>query len=122
MLFVGTEHEQGGFGMNGFAVLTVGFSSDGFAVIALQVDEVCRVTLAGELDMFTCKLLHKQLEDAHGRVIVDCEDLTFADSTGIGVLIQIANSVESLTLLKPPIAIRRVIEMLGLTEVLRIDG
>lgn len=94
---------------------------DGFTVTVVQFDGVSRVALAGEIDISTCQLLNKELEAARGRVLVDCQGVTFIDSNGIAELILLANRVESLTLFKPSAVLRRVIGALGLSEFLRIE-
>ncbi len=53
-------------------------------------DERAVVTAAGEIDLATSPELRTRLQDAIGRrrtVIVDLSDVTFIDSTGLGVLI-----------------------------------
>jgi anti-sigma B factor antagonist len=53
-------------------------------------DESVIVTAAGEIDLATSPALRTRLQDAigqHRTVIVDLSDVTFIDSTGLGVLI-----------------------------------
>ena len=79
-----------------------------------------RLILIGELDVTTSPVFREELAGAHGPVIVDCQNLTFADSTGISELIQVANRVESFTLVNAQIAVRRVVTLLG-SEVLQVE-
>jgi anti-sigma B factor antagonist len=53
-------------------------------------EERAVVTAAGEIDLATSPALRTRLQDAiarHRTVIVDLSDVTFIDSTGLGVLI-----------------------------------
>jgi len=53
-------------------------------------DDRAVVTATGEIDLATSPALRTRLQDAIGRhrtVIVDLSDVTFIDSTGLGVLI-----------------------------------
>jgi anti-sigma B factor antagonist len=49
------------------------------------------VTVDGALDIYTAPALREQLvtliERGHGRLVVDMDEVTFIDSTGLGVLV-----------------------------------
>ena len=95
---------------------------NGFTVTVVQHDELCQVTLRGELDSSTSPALHAELAQADGRVVMDCQDLTFVDSSGVAEFVLLANRVESLTLVKPSASLQRILETLGLTELFQIEG
>lgn len=85
-----------------------------------QGDEGCLVTVDGELDLATAPILHRELERLQGNVVVDCRDLRFADSSGIAELLILANQVDSVTISGASNELRQLLEMLGLTTVLRL--
>ncbi|MCT2593651.1 STAS domain-containing protein [Streptomyces sp. N2-109] len=62
--------------------LTVGVGHQGVSVV---------VTPAGELDHHTADILREPLEqgieDGYNRLVVDCSQLEFCDSTGLNVLL-----------------------------------
>jgi anti-anti-sigma factor len=78
------------------------------------------VRLAGELDLASVGLLAAPLEELLGRppqpLVLDLSELTFMDSSGIAVLIRVANHFEQLETRGAQPAVRRVIEVLGLAD------
>ncbi len=91
-----------------------------FDVLVSQIDGgVCRVGLYGELDVATAPILRERLADAYGNVIIDCSALTFLDSSGVAELIMLARRA-TVIVTKPSNIVRRVVETLGLTEVLGV--
>ena len=94
---------------------------DGFTVTVVQLDGLCQVALRGELDSSTSPTMHEELEQASGQLVVDCQGLTFVDSSGVAEFVLLANRVESLTLVKPSESLKRILQTLGLTELFRIE-
>lgn len=87
-----------------------------------------RMVLVGELDMVTCKLLREAFEHAEstGRmhVLLDLSGLTFIDSTGLSAVYEAHKLFEeagTLVIAPAPTAVQRVIDVSGLTEVLRFS-
>ena len=83
--------------------------------------------VAGELDMHTAPVLDAALEQvsAEKRVLVDLASLQFMDSSGLKVLIahrsRRLDSGGSLHICEPSSAVRKVVEITGLSEYL-FDG
>jgi anti-sigma B factor antagonist len=82
------------------------------------------LTLAGELDISTVNGLRDTittvLDRAPEHLVVDLTGVTFMDSTGIALLLQIAERLPRTELRNPTPLIRRVLEMTGLVEALPI--
>lgn len=80
------------------------------------------VVLDGELDIATAAPLDAAVEDALAsvstRLVVDVERLEFADSSEIALWVDWSRRVPELELRNPRPMIRRVIETMGLNEVL----
>ena len=83
------------------------------------------VTISGEIDIATCEAMRDTLETglrAGADLVADLSAVTFMDASGIGVLLAIRRqAVEaggSLTLRAPSGAVRKVIGICGLDEVL----
>ncbi|MEJ8633306.1 STAS domain-containing protein [Streptomyces sp. NPDC006475] len=86
------------------------------------------VLLTGELDHDTAEplreALQQSLETAPERVVVDCGDLQFCDSTGLNVLLRArltareAGSRLELAALRPPVA--RMFDITGAHAVFRV--
>ena len=78
------------------------------------------IVVRGEVDMATSPQLREVLDDAidtaDGDVVLQCRDLAFLDSSGIGVLVAARNRLGDrgeLVLDSPPDNVRRVLEITG---------
>jgi anti-sigma B factor antagonist len=79
------------------------------------------VRLAGELDLYNAHLVREALlevcAEAPARLIVDLGDVSFLDSTALGVLIEARKSLENrraFLLARPGLETRRALEVSGL--------
>jgi anti-sigma B factor antagonist len=89
------------------------------------------VQLGGEVDVANVAQLDTVLQDAEGRtsthgvLSVHLDDLTFIDSAGLGALVRLYNRLEEgschLVLCNPAAHIRRVLDIGGLSAVIRVD-
>jgi anti-sigma B factor antagonist len=87
-------------------------------------DGTVTVTLSGELDMTNVDGLAAAVEPALDhepeRLIVEVQDLSFADSSAIALWVQWATKVPAIELRGVPPLLRRVVESMGLTETLNL--
>jgi anti-sigma B factor antagonist len=77
------------------------------------------VRLEGEIDISAVEHVVHEIARAAAMsddVIIDLKDVTFIDSTGIGLLAQALNKGATLAFDDAPEHVRRVIELAGLTE------
>jgi anti-sigma B factor antagonist len=88
-----------------------------------QVGDDCReltVRLHGELDVATVPLISEAIEssrvDGSSSLVIDLQDLSFMDSSGIALLVQLANRAESVRVRNPLPNVRRVFELTGLVR------
>ncbi|HWX97295.1 MAG TPA: STAS domain-containing protein [Solirubrobacteraceae bacterium] len=83
------------------------------------------ITLSGELDSSNVESLESTIAsitaDRPERLIFDLSGLRFMDSAGISALIGAAAKVQAVQLRAPSPAVRRVIELTGLSDVLPIE-
>jgi anti-sigma B factor antagonist len=83
------------------------------------------VTVSGELDTSNAASLEDALAPTVAKhpelLIFDLSLLRFMDSAGIAVLIGVAAKVNTVQLRNPSGVVRRVIELTGLSGVLRIE-
>ncbi len=51
----------------------------------------CKIVLSGEIDIYTSQNFKNELNDAvkscNGDLYIDCKELTYIDSTGLGILV-----------------------------------
>lgn len=80
------------------------------------------LSVAGELDVSTAKSLESAVAEAcdaqPAGLLFDLRELRFMDSAGIAVLLGASRRVPNVRLREPSAAVRRVLEMTGLTTVL----
>lgn len=78
------------------------------------------IALAGELDLASVEAARATiapfLANRPTRVTIDLEKLTFMDSSGIALLVQISNDVEQVTLIHVAPIVHRVLGATGLLE------
>jgi anti-sigma B factor antagonist len=84
------------------------------------------VTLSGELDSSNAGLLEGAVASITAQhpeqLIFDVSGLRFMDSAGIAQLIGAAAKVDAVHLRNPSAIVRRVVEITGLSDVLRIES
>jgi anti-sigma B factor antagonist len=85
---------------------------------------VLRLEIGGDLDISSTPsvrtVLAGLLEDAPTRVVVDVRELQFLDSSGIALLLLAARVTGTVEIEHARPIVRRVIEVSGLAEVLRL--
>jgi anti-sigma B factor antagonist len=87
--------------------------------------DAARVTVSGEVDLATAPALLQAAEElvksTEGDVAIDMSEVTFIDSTGLGVLVQIRNAVtgrgSSLVFATPSRSVQRALSLAGLDKV-----
>jgi anti-sigma B factor antagonist len=85
---------------------------------------VAVIRLSGELDMVSVERVRAVIDEAlaseHERLVFDVSDLQFMDSSGIALLISVTREVPAVEVRNPTAIVRRIIELTGLTEILRM--
>lgn len=106
-----------------------GLSYSGLSIARKELDDAVVLDAQGFLDLSTRLKLSTALNDvvtADGRaVVVDLCDVTFLDSTGLGVLMnalrRLTRQRRSLRIVCPPGNIRRIFELSGLDGTFALD-
>lgn len=88
-----------------------------------------RVHVRGEIDIASSPRLKRQLEqvaDDDGPIVVDVSEMTFIDSSGLGVLVEILKrrrdaGLEPMRIQGVQEPVRRVFEITGLTSLFDLD-
>ena len=87
---------------------------------------VAIVTVSGDLDISNAATLERAVApitaERPERLIFDLSGLRFMDSAGIAVLLDAAGKVKAVQLRDPSPAVRRVVELTGLTDVLSMES
>lgn len=82
------------------------------------------VRLAGELDLANVPGVELELEPivaaTSGQLIFDMSDVTFMDSSGIAMLLRVAERVPRVEVRDPSAAVELVIRATGLSEALNV--
>jgi anti-anti-sigma factor len=83
------------------------------------------VTVSGDLDMSNADALKAALASVAAkrpqRVIIDLSGVRFMDSAGIAVLVDAATKVPSVHVRDPSPAVRRVVDITGLTAMITME-
>ena len=85
------------------------------------------VKITGDVDMASAPRLRSVLDElvdsGASRIVLDCHDLSFLDSSGIGVLIAVITRMGEdgeLVLDSPPTHVRKVLEITGVGAYLSV--
>ena len=98
-----------------------------FAVTSTIDGMSATVTVSGELDVYTAPELraglHDLLSEGVTRVTLDLTDLSFIDSTGLGVVVGMLKRLREndgdLVVRSPSRATRKVLDITGLSQIIR---
>lgn len=98
------------------------------SVTASEGANVTVVSVGGEIDVYTAPILRealdKQIALGHGNLIVDLDDVSFMDSTGLGVLVgrlkRVRGQSGSLRLVCTQERVMKVFKITGLDKVFHI--
>ncbi len=84
--------------------------------------DVTTVKLNGDIDLYNAEEFREAISGVEGRLLLDCSELNYIDSTGLGVLVSVFkanNSGMTIVGLKPHLY--RIFELTGLTSVFDIE-
>lgn len=91
-----------------------------FSCTAQQADTHLKVTVTGDVDLAIYPLFQAEAETWAGKqadVVLDCSGVTFLDSMGLRVLVQLRNDLAAnghdFALAGPSEPVRRVLELAG---------
>jgi len=92
-----------------------------------EADGAYSLRVRGEIDLANLARLRELLEEAidggASRIVVDCHDLEFLDSSGIGALVAARTRLGAdgeLVLDSPPSHVRKVLDITGVTDHLSV--
>jgi anti-sigma B factor antagonist len=84
------------------------------------------LTIVGELDIASVgavdEAIDEYLSDDSRRVVFDLGGLTFMDSTGLALMLQVSKKVDTIEIHSATPIVRRVIEATGLKEILGLQS
>jgi anti-sigma B factor antagonist len=84
--------------------------------------DVLVITITGEVDMSNVDALRERIgtmvPPGTGRVVFDLGELEFMDSSGLSLLVDVANGVGHAALRAPSAIVRRVVDLTGLASLL----
>jgi anti-anti-sigma factor len=95
-----------------------------FATATHQIGDVLVLSMTGELDMATAPALEEAVEQAQGgsAIVIDLRELTFIDSMGIKVLLQVytagQNGHSTVSFIRGQERVQRVLRIAGIEQFL----
>jgi anti-sigma B factor antagonist len=84
------------------------------------------VTVRGEIDVATApqlrEMLHDLIQGGANQIVLDCRELAFLDSSGIGLLVAARKRLGDgeLVIDSPPAHVRKVLELTGVASELSV--
>jgi anti-sigma B factor antagonist len=94
-------------------------------VVGTLVEGVIEVRISGEVDISNIDHVHRSVDPVTGlgaqQVVFDLSELSFIDSSGLALLLSVAEKVPSVLLRNASRSVRRVIEVTGLEQRLPTD-
>ena len=105
----------------------MGAGADGLRVeVLVDLSGVQVLKVIGELDLASAESLQASigpiLEREPTEIVFDLSELQFMDSSGITLLVTVAQRVETVELRDPRPMVRRIIELTGLSGVFRMTS
>lgn len=93
------------------------------SIQTISSGDTSTISCTGEIDVSNAdelrSAIHTQMEEGKG-VRVDMSEVSYIDSTGIGVLIGAAHAASSFAVVAPQRNVARVFDMLGVTTELNV--
>ncbi len=87
---------------------------------------VLTLTIVGELDIASVGAVNDAIDDYlsgdSSGVVFDLGGLTFMDSTGLALMLQVSKKVDAIEICNATPIVRRVIEATGLKEILGLQS
>jgi len=96
-----------------------------FSITTVNVDGQARLILTGEIDLAAREPLRTAIEnavEADRRLVIDLNQVSFIDSSGIGALARAVIEGCDVSVLQPQPAVRRVLEVSGIDRHIRLVG
>ena len=96
-------------------------------IISSMKNKTLYIKLSGELDEYSASHCKSKLDEAfenlgYNQIVIDLSDLTFMDSTGIGVLIgrykKVKQNNKQIYIANPNKQIEKIFKMSGLYEIM----
>ncbi len=92
------------------------------------VDQVIIVTIKGEVDIYSVDTFRGSIEETFDQgardIILDCSELTYIDSIGMGVLIEMRNKSQELgkkiAMKNPRPNIKKLLSLTGVDRIIEI--
>jgi len=91
-------------------------------------EEQAVVTIKGEVDIYSVdqfrKSIEKSINQKTSKIILDCTDLSYIDSTGMGVLIEMRNKTmemgQKIVMKNPKPNIKKLLSLTGVDKIIEI--
>ena len=94
----------------------------------IEVSKTNMVSIRGEIDIYSIEKFRDTIEEKiktqASEIILDCSELSYMDSTGMGVLIELRNKTKELgqkiIMMNPRPNIRKLLALMGVDKIIEI--
>jgi anti-sigma B factor antagonist len=94
----------------------------------IQTENTAIVNLIGEIDIYSIEKFREAIEEKmktqEPEIILDCSELSYMDSTGMGVLIELRNKTkevgQKIVMMNPRPNIKKLMALTGIDKIIEI--
>lgn len=94
----------------------------------IEVSKTNMISVRGEIDIYSIEKFRDSIEEKiktqASEIILDCSELSYMDSTGMGVLIELRNKTKELgqkiIMMNPRPNIRKLLALTGVDKIIEI--
>lgn len=94
----------------------------------IEMEKTSMVSIKGEIDIYSIEKLREIIEEKirtqAPEIILDCSELSYMDSTGMGVLIELRNKTkemgQKIIMINPRPNIKKLLSLTGVDKIIEI--
>lgn len=96
----------------------------------IEMGKTSMVSIKGEIDIYSIEKfresIEKEIKTQATQIILDCTELSYMDSTGMGVLIELRNKTkemgQKMIMMNPRPNIKKLLALTGVDKIIEIVG
>lgn len=94
----------------------------------IEMGKTSMVSIKGEIDIYSIEKfresIEKEIKNQATQIILDCSELSYMDSTGMGVLIELRNRTkemgQKIIMMNPQPNIKKLLALTGVDKIIEI--
>ncbi|WP_303867031.1 STAS domain-containing protein [Acetobacterium wieringae] len=94
----------------------------------IEMEKTSMVSIKGEIDIYSIEkfreIIEERIKTQAPEIILDCSELSYMDSTGMGVLIELRNKTkemgQKIIMMNPRPNIKKLLSLTGVDKIIEI--